>query len=94
MKRRKQQPQFDYSVVCSMSGLSNVRADMACVTEKSLVATSPVLRLELPYSAGARICVRPRDIGTVYHCTAAQRNAERAFNRALARETQAPLLVG
>jgi hypothetical protein len=77
-----------------MSGLSNVRTDMTCVTEKSLVATPPVLRVELPCPTGARICVRPRDVGTVYHCTAAQRNAERAFNRALARETLAPLLVG
>jgi hypothetical protein len=77
-----------------MSGLSNVRTDMACVTEKSLIATSPVLRLELPYPTGTRICLHPRDMGTVYHCTVAQRKAQRAFNRAFARETQAALLVG
>jgi hypothetical protein len=45
---------------------------MACVTDKSPAVTPPVLRLELPYPPG-----------TVYHCTAAQRWAERAYNRGL-----------
>ncbi len=86
MNCRSRQRQIDYSVECSLSGLSNVRTDMACVVEKSPVTTVPALRLELPYPTAAPICARPAEMGTVYHCTAAQRTAERAFNRALERE--------
>jgi hypothetical protein len=49
---------------------------MACVTDNSPAVTSPILRLELPYP-------NPCGIGTVYHSTAAQRRAERAYNRGL-----------
>jgi hypothetical protein len=59
---------------------------MARVAEKSLVTTVPALRLELPGPTHAGICVRPREMGTVYHCTVAQRKAERAFNRGLERD--------
>src|SRR5262245_2943776 len=76
MNCRNRQPEFDYSVGCSLSGASNVRTDMACVTEKSPVVTQPGLRLEFPSARDAD--------GTVYHCTVAQRKAERAFNRAMA----------
>jgi hypothetical protein len=59
---------------------------MACVTDNSPAVASPVLRLEPSYPPGDRICVPPREMGTVYHSTAARRSAERAYNRGLGME--------
>jgi hypothetical protein len=67
---------------------------MICMTKRSLVATPAIRRVELEYLSDGGIRVPSREFGTVYHGTIAQRKAERAFNRALAREREAGLLLG
>jgi hypothetical protein len=54
--------------------------------ETSLTATPPVSRVKLGDLTGGRARPRAREVGTIYRSTAAQREAERAFNRGLAME--------
>ena len=55
--------------------------------ETAPVAIPPIHRIPCASPRELRICVHPLEVGTVYRCSVAQRNAERAFNRALARES-------
>jgi hypothetical protein len=55
--------------------------------ETALAAIPPIRPIPCASPRELRICVHPLEVGTVYRCSVAQRNAERAFNRALARES-------
>jgi hypothetical protein len=55
--------------------------------ETAPVAMPLIRRILCASPPELRICVHPLEVGTVYRCSVAQRNAERAFDRALARES-------
>ena len=55
--------------------------------ETAAVAIPPIRRIPCASPHELRIWVHPLEVGTIYCCSVAQRNAERAFNRAFARES-------
>jgi hypothetical protein len=79
----------DYFVVSGNSGVWYVSTEMARFIEASLDAVPPARWIKFVDLAGAHVCLRGRDIGCVYQCTAEQREAERAFSRALNQERKA-----
>ncbi len=76
----------DYFVVSAEGGIWYVSTQMARFIGAALDATPPVRWVKFVDLTGARVCVRVREIGCVYQSTADQREAERAFGRALRQE--------
>jgi hypothetical protein len=79
----------DYFVVSGDCGVWYISTEMARFVEASLDAVPPARWVKFVDLTGARVCLRTREIGCVYQSTAGQREAERAFGRALNQERKA-----
>lgn len=82
-------PAGDYFVVETSVGTWYVSTEMARFIEATLDETPQPRWLVFVDLTGARVRVRARTVMSIYQCTGDQRQAERAFSRALSRERKA-----